>query len=67
MTSAQLTYGEARTVAAYLSSAPAVQQSDLHAALINALNRIEKLETKIARLEAENKRNIKAIAANARE
>lgn len=50
MTSAQLTYGDAREVAEYLLTANEVTKDDLHSALCNAMERIAHLEKAIERI-----------------
>jgi hypothetical protein len=51
MTTAELTYGEAAEVAEYLLTGTKVTQDDLHSALCNAMERIARLEKRIANLE----------------
>jgi hypothetical protein len=51
MNSAGLTYGAASDAADHLHSADEVTHGDLVAALVNALNRIARLEARIEALE----------------
>lgn len=47
----ELTYGDAADVADHLMSAPDVELTDIHSALVNALRRVATLERELAELK----------------
>lgn len=58
---AQLTHGEASFAADYLNSSNDVTPAETIAALINALNRIDRLETRIEKMQAMHKQQIEVL------
>ena len=58
-----LQYGTPDDVARHLNTTThELSDYDIKGALINAMDRISRLENKMARLETENQKNIKALA-----